>query len=351
MLGASAGSGGKLVSGRAGRRARPGLVALAALLLAGMLTGGARVALGQTPEAERSLIAPLAPRSLLLDVATVGERLVAVGERGHILLSDDSGVTWRQVEAPTTATLTGVCFAGKQAGWAVGHDAVILRTRDAGASWERVHADPGREAPFFDVYFTSLERGFAIGAYGLFMASEDGGASWQERRISEDDFHLHHVARSGTGTLYIAAEAGTIYRSRDGGATWKSLPSPYEGSLFATLPLAGDSLLLLGLRGHLYRSEDAGESWSELASGTEAMLTDAAMLKDGAIVVAGLAGTVLVSVDSGRTFTLRQQASRLGSSALAVAPDGALVLVGEGGARRLARTDLGLESAERKATP
>ena len=58
--------------------------------------------------------ARLAKRSLLLDVHGRGERAVAVGERGHILLSTDSGINWRQVAAPTRRTLTGVFLIDDQ---------------------------------------------------------------------------------------------------------------------------------------------------------------------------------------------------------------------------------------------
>src|SRR5690349_8937389 len=53
--------------------------------------------------AESSEPARLAAKSLLLDVARAGSRLVAVGDRGHVLLSDDEGGTWRQVIVPTRA--------------------------------------------------------------------------------------------------------------------------------------------------------------------------------------------------------------------------------------------------------
>ena len=43
-------------------------------------------------------------RSTLLDVASAGQRLVAVGERGHVLLSDDQGKTWRQARTVPTRT-------------------------------------------------------------------------------------------------------------------------------------------------------------------------------------------------------------------------------------------------------
>ena len=53
-------------------------------------------------DAEWSEMAPLAEHSLLLDVTLAGERLIAVGERGHVLVSDDRGESWRQVRVPTT---------------------------------------------------------------------------------------------------------------------------------------------------------------------------------------------------------------------------------------------------------
>lgn len=293
----------------------------------------------EIPVDEPAVMSRLAPRSLLLDVAAVDGALVAVGERGHVVVSEDGGESWSQSPCPTRATLTGVHFADRQLGWAVGHDAVILKTEDGGASWRIVYSDPEAEAPLLDVWFPTATEGFAIGAYGTFLETADGGETWDSRWISDDDFHLHTIDRAADGTLYIAAEAGTVYRSDDGGASWESLPSPYEGSFFGTLPLATDTLLIHGLRGHVYRSEDRGETWTAIESGTVAMLTDAVDLGDGRVIVVGLGATVLLSDDGGRSFRKLPQPDRLSIQAVASAADGGLVVAGEGGVRRL-RTDL-----------
>ena len=188
-------------------------------------------------------------------------------------------------------------------GWAVGHDATILRTRDGGETWERVYHDPDEESPLFDVWFFDTDNGFAAGAYGLFLATSDGGSTWDRRTLGEyDDYHLHHVSRSATGRLYMAAEAGVIYRSDDDGGNWVALPSPYAGSFFGTLPLEGDTVLLFGLRGHVFRSEDAGESWEEIETGTVAMINRGLRSSDGAVVLVGHEGTLLFSDDEGRRF-------------------------------------------------
>jgi photosystem II stability/assembly factor-like uncharacterized protein len=314
---------------------RPPPLLLAALLFA---SGG----LAQQPGSaiERSVPARLAPRSLLLDVVPAGNALVAVGERGHILISEDGAGSWKQADVPTRATLTAAHFFGTELGPAVGHDAVIVRTTDGGSSWTLVHQAPEEEAPLLDVIFLDARRAIAIGAYGSALVSSDGGASWVDQPVGEEDFHLNAIARSATGRLYIAAESGNAYRSDDDGETWRLLETPYEGSFFGILPLDGDTVLLFGLRGNLFRSEDAGESWRPIETGTVAMLNAGIQLPGGRIVVVGLGGNVLVSGDGGRSFSLWQQESRLGIQALAPAGRDRLVLVGEGGVRPLPLSEL-----------
>jgi photosystem II stability/assembly factor-like uncharacterized protein len=306
-----------------------------------LLAIGALAVSAQDDEApEFAIQAPLADRSLLLDAVAADGALVVVGERGHILISGDGGGSWQQAEVPARSTLTAVAFSGRDLGWAVGHDAVILRTSDGGTTWELVNWAPEDESPLLDVWFADADNGFAVGAYGSFYVTADGGETWSFEAISEDDFHLNHIAESATGRLYIAAEAGMIYRSDDGGESWIELPSPYEGSFFGTLPLDGDALLLFGLQGHLFRSEDAGESWNPVETGTSAMLTDGIRLADGTVLVTGLGGVLLASSDGGQTFEVLPQPDRRGISAVVEAGSGRLLLVGEFGAKTLPIEDV-----------
>lgn len=286
------------------------------------------------PVADHAVKAPLAPESLLLDVCTAGDRMITVGERGHILLSDDNGKSWRQGDVPTQATLTGVYFHNEHLGWTVGHDAVILRTRDGGESWVRVHYAPEEERPLLDVLFLDEKTGFAVGAYGFFLVSRDGGLSWVSSPISQYDFHLNQIALCRDGRLYMAAEAGRIYTSEDQGASWRERSSPYHGSFFGILPVRDEILLVFGLRGNLFRSQDSGKTWEKVMIPTQSMLTDGLVMDNDRIVVVGSSGTVLISEDLGVRFSLKQQSDRKGISAVIPAGNGALVLVGESGVRR-----------------
>ena len=196
----------------------------------------------------------------LLDITRVGQRLVAVGERGVLLLSDDNGIGWRQVQMPVSATLTAVQFVDARNGWVVGHSGVVLHSADAGQTWQlqldglraagleladaqqaaettasddaqhrlaaakRMVAD-GADKPFLALNFSDAEHGMVVGAYGLAMRTEDGGKHWQSTmgQISDaEGLHLYALARSGA-TVYIAGERGLLLRSRDSGASFEQI--------------------------------------------------------------------------------------------------------------------------------
>jgi photosystem II stability/assembly factor-like uncharacterized protein len=289
---------------------------------------------------EPAVQSPLAEKSLLLDATAIDGNLVVVGGRGHILTSTDNGASWQQAVVPTRGSLTGVYFHDRDLGWAVGHDAVILRTGDGGTTWKLVNWAPEEENPLLGVWFWDADNGFAFGAYGSFYRTTDGGETWSLETISEWDFHLHHIARAADGRLYMAAEAGVIYRSDDGGQTWAELQSPYEGSFFGVLPLEGDTVLVFGLQGHLFRSQDAGESWTPVETGTTAMLTDGIRLREGEIIISGLGGTLLISTDGGASFELLPQPDRRGISAIVEVIDGQLLMVGEFGVKVIGKGSL-----------
>src|SRR6478609_510409 len=208
--------------------------------------------------AESSEPAPLAAKSLLLDVARAGDRLVAVGDRGHVLLSDDEGQNWRQVVVPTRAMLTGVSFGDPQHGWAVGHDGVILATADGGATWVHQDATKDLETIFLDVFFSDPQHGLAVGAYGKCLLTLDGGKSWQPGGAIPDEVHVNQIAPTQTDTVWLAGEAGTLLSSSDARQAWTKCIVPYEGSLFGALPLGDHSLLIYGLRGHAFVTTDDG---------------------------------------------------------------------------------------------
>ena len=116
----------------------PKRAVLAALSMALMLQQGTTQAAEYVDVLETPAIqSELAIKSWLVDVARAGNRMVTVGQRGHILYSDDAGKTWRQASVPVSSDLTAVYFPTPTQGWAVGHDGVVLHSTDTGATWTK----------------------------------------------------------------------------------------------------------------------------------------------------------------------------------------------------------------------
>jgi photosystem II stability/assembly factor-like uncharacterized protein len=278
---------------------------------------------------EYAEIQPLAPESMLLDVTRSGDRLVAVGERGHVAWSTD-GETWQQADnVPTRSTLTTVVAVGDRL-WAAGHDAVIITSGDHGRTWSRQFFDPERQQAVMDLFFTDPENGVAIGSYGLYLVTRDGGGSWEDGVVDEEnEYHLNAMIRFPDGLRLIAGEAGYSYRSFDDGESWELLELPYAGSMWGAIISARGCAVFFGLRGHLIQSCDRGDTWVELATSSQSSLSGAAE-QQGLMVIAGNSGTVLTWAGGG--FTEHKHSSGVDFAAVLPLSGGRFLLVGEEGA-------------------
>lgn len=349
--------------------------------LTGFLAIAAVMSMIQTATAEISTDpldnpSAMSPRSLHLmsaKVVAVGGRLISVGERGTILLSDDQGRSWRQAPSPVRVTLTALSFADSSNGWAVGHGGIILATRDGGNTWTRQldgvaaakieleqakadlasAADPeranrrvreaeglvadGPDKPFLDVHFFDADHGLAVGAYGLAFATEDGGKTWGSVMGHFDNQkgrHLYAIDVEGD-TLIIAGEQGTLFKSADRGKSFQSMQNPGRGTYFGVISDPQGVILAFGLRGALFRSADGGAKWEKI-SVTSASLTAGRRLDDGSLILADETGQVFKSADGGKSFTPLAQSGGGGISAIAQANTDALIVAGARGNVRLA---------------
>lgn len=332
--------------------------------------------LAQDIEPETAEHARLADESLILDVTRAGERYVAVGARGHVLISRD-GLEWEQAEhVPVRATLTRVDFAGGRL-WAVGHDTAIINSSDLGRTWTLQHFEPEWERPLLDVHFFNANEGLAVGAYGLVMKTGDGGQSWESMDMvdvmtseaidwsdaaeaayeladtpedepdpadefydASEDFdrgcyefiecHLNAILVHDDGRIMLAGERGYGFRSSDRGESWESFRFPYPGSMFGLLPVR-DGILAFGLRGHVQLSHDFGDSWEVLDSGVDSTLLGGDLDPDGQPVMVGSGATILTYHPP--TGDFRVSEDRLGSDYAAVlfTAEGSMILAGEDG--------------------
>jgi len=274
-------------------------------------------------------------RIYLMDVEKAGERLVAVGERGFALISDDAGKSWRAVGTPVVRALTGVAFNGDKLGVAVGHGGSLVRTEDGGDTWTDVPMDEAYGESLLGVTALGDGKFAAYGAFGQYFDSLDGGKSWTKRTVISEEFenHISQVVPVN-GTLWMVTEYGTIARCDAECTDFVEVPSPYSGSFFGMVAAQDGALVLFGMRGTIFRSADAGATWQKIETDTTATFNSGRTLSDGRIILVGNAGLVATSTDNGQSFKIEWSPASRGYSAL-VEAGGGLVVVGEAGAGML----------------
>jgi photosystem II stability/assembly factor-like uncharacterized protein len=309
-----------------------------------------------------------AVHSAMLDITKAGKRIVAVGERGLVLFSDDDGSSWRQAQVPVSVSLTQVCFPTAVLGWAVGHGGVVLHSDDAGETWtkqldgrqaaqimldgalaqgeagERMVAEAqrlvaeGADKPFFDVHFFDDRRGIIVGAYGLALATYTGGESWRSIQVlmdNPDSKHLYSIHVT-TSEVLIAGEQGLLLRSEPSLKYFSQIKTPYAGTYFGVLSPADGQMLVFGLRGNAFWSADGGHTWNKTDSGAPNNLAAGLKLANGSVALVDDAGRVLMSRDGGRTFEVLEAPTRSPLTGAVQASNGTLLLSGVRGIARIA---------------
>lgn len=303
-----------------------------------------------------------------LGITTVGKRVISVGERGSILLSDDDGVNWRQASVPTSCALVSVAFSDERTGWAVGHCGVVLKTTDGGENWvmildgmaaakleqaeaiaelggsttesrrvreARLLVSEGPDKPFFSIRFTDAQHGIVVGAYGLAFETRDSGKSWQSlvgKLSIAAGRHIYSITNFGDAT-FLAGEQGTILSASKGGDNYSAIPFPSKATQFGLVAL-DKSLIAYGLKGAAYRTDDEGKHWSRIELPASSV-TSGLRLRNGELLLGNEAGQIFRSNDSGVSFREESIKNPAPISALVETADGAIIRAGGRGVSRV----------------
>lgn len=286
----------------------------------------------------------VAVRSVLNAVDSAGTRLVAVGEGGIVLLSDDRGVSWRRVATPVVHTLTAVSFADERTGLAVGHRGALLRTTDGGTTWEQVAlpAEGGDAAAaqesltLLGAHWVSAQEAVAVGAFGAAYRSTDGGRTWSSMKDvlpNPDEYHLYGVAHRA-GSRFVVGELGAVIQQDASGAAAK-VETPYKGTFFGSHATA-DALLIHGLRGTVLRSIDNGLSWTPCPVRSDASVTTVVETRKGDLLLGNMKGEILRASKGSCEFQAESGLVPGGITDMVLTDDEHIVAVGPRGVAALA---------------
>ncbi|WP_420427497.1 WD40/YVTN/BNR-like repeat-containing protein [Algiphilus sp.] len=282
------------------RLARPARVALCALLALGQAhavsqhNGSTTDSVGSLDQRFEVLVDGVA-QDRLFAVDIVGERGIAVGGMGRVLITEDRGETWTLESPHTDQALLAVAMAGEHI-LAVGQSGVAF-VRRWGQPWEAVAT--GTQERLLNVALHENGTAVAVGGFGTVLRSSDHGRSWQS---AAPDWKAIAAARGGgddrTGALS-------------------------EPTMFATQILPNGEILIAGELAYILKATPHRAGWTLVHGGAKASgaiapsLHDVAIGRDGSGFAVGQEGVILKTIDGGNSWQQKPTPSS-GANLLAV---------------------------------
>jgi len=207
--------------------------------------------------------------SVVLDPANP-DHLWASTHGGGVWKSTDGGASWTLASGKLLADRV-VTFVKLQPGttgtlWAGAESGALAQSKDGGQTWKWVMTDLA-ESPHPIAFDPNNPKAIWLPDVNLHKKSIDGGAKWTEFRISGGDAYTFTFDPKDSKTIWAGGVNGRsgLYRSNDGGASWKQmgtgLPEMNRADRILIDPSDTKTMYMATPRGG-FKSTDGGASWT-----------------------------------------------------------------------------------------
>ncbi|AFL80116.1 putative photosystem II stability/assembly factor-like protein [Aequorivita sublithincola DSM 14238] len=187
-------------------------------------------------------------------------------------------------------------------------EGIILKSEDAGETWEKIYPLSGTSPSFEKIEFVSTDKGFVAG-YNLFMKTEDGGATWTPMTVGTNVYLYNNLSFFNENIGFVSAQLDNapyfaIYLTTDGGDTWTPATDVMNAGGFDVAYADQNTLFSVGADERIAKSTDGGDTWIQIYSGIIQNYFLSAYFKDqNNGVIAGEDGLLKTTHDGGATWS------------------------------------------------
>src|SRR5262249_14919199 len=118
------------------------------------------------------------------------------------------------------------------------------------------------------VAFADANRGIAVGIYGYVMTTSDGGLTWEQPSDDDRSRYFRTVQFFGERDGVVVGDGGglggVVYRSTDGGDSWRMTGRLEHNEVFTSAFVSPTEGVVRGEDGfdvRIQKTTDGGQSW------------------------------------------------------------------------------------------
>jgi photosystem II stability/assembly factor-like uncharacterized protein len=211
--------------------------------------------------------------------------------------------------------------------WAVGPSGNVIRSSDAGVTWNTVNVGSGN---FYSVV-TFGSYIWITGDTGIVQRSSNNGSTWElNQLIGAGSLKSVHFANAFTG--WVAGSGGKIYKTTDRGSRWNKQTVPTTNNLNSIKFIDIFTGVACGLNGTILVTTNGGDNWTVIATSVNKELLSVG-IKRTTIIAVGVDATVIKSTNFGASWSSidYKMQSRVDVNGLHMADTNFYITVGGGG--------------------
>ncbi|HYG41275.1 MAG TPA: ELWxxDGT repeat protein [Cytophagales bacterium] len=269
----------------------------------------------------------------LNDVEFVDDNhVVAIGSNGKILRSEDAGDSWIEVNSGINNNLSNLQFVTSSIGYIIGDD-VLLKTEDGGKSWFLLQR-PNTTYPYLrNFFFVTTETGYVFGGDGKIFKTIDGGRSWRSLSNYSDHLNAGYFITKEKG--FICGTSNTLIRTLDGGKTWENIDMESFGWNIAFSDIIFTSALIGYIstnKGTVIKTIDGGQTWSAVGETYSNYATRIYFKNEneGYVIGSWSGSTIQKTTDGGQTWSFDPSIRGGSLMGISINHNGKMCLVGLG---------------------
>lgn len=210
------------------------------------------------------------------------DTVVAVGDSGYIIRTNDSGTTWNSVSSNTNNALYKIKFVNDTIGYAIGEQGTILKTTNTGKSWTNISINT--DLSFFSMSFINKDTGWVAGGEGdllwwrlfgkkgILLKTTNGGTNWIVDSTYDKTVSSVCFVDNDTGYICVNNDypfLAQLKKTTDGGKSFlvirqDSLTEFYTDIYFTNAKIGYFVNSFHGGKDGIYKTTDFGNKWGKV---------------------------------------------------------------------------------------